>query len=96
MIDSETATSAQGFVVLAAARAAEDGKSLEEVVETAETIKRKVNVVVLLDTVRHVYRSGRVPKIAAQAASVLNIHPIFTISKSVHYATAARRKPELI
>jgi DegV family protein with EDD domain len=42
----------------------------------------------LLDTVKYVYRSGRVPRIAAQAGSILNIKPIFTIKGSVHFATA--------
>jgi DegV family protein with EDD domain len=92
ILDSETATSAQGFVALAAARAAEEGKSFEEVIEAAKQMRPRVNTIVLLDTVRYVYRSGRVPKIAAQAASVLPIRPIFTISGSVHFATAAASK----
>jgi DegV family protein with EDD domain len=92
VLDSETATSAQGFVVLAAARAAEQGKSFEEVIEIARQMIPRVNTIVLLDTVRYVYRSGRVPRIAAQAASVLNIRPIFTITGSVHFATAAASK----
>jgi DegV family protein with EDD domain len=94
IIDAGTAAAAEGFVVLAAARAAEAGKSLQEVLEAAESVKRKVQAVVLLDTVRYVYRSGRVPKIAAQAASVLNIRPIFTVSESVHYVTAAISKSQ--
>ncbi len=92
LLDSETATAAQGFIVLAAARAAEAGKSFEEVIETAKKIKQKVNAIVLLDTVRYVYRSGRVPKIAARAASVLSIRPIFTVNVTVNFATAVRSK----
>ena len=91
-MDSETATSAQGFIALAAARAAEEGKSFEEVIEVARQMRPRVNTIVLLDTVRYVYRSGRVPKIAAQAASVLPIRPIFTIAGSVDLATAAASK----
>ena len=92
VIDSETATAAQGLIVLAAARAANSGKSFREVIDIARNIKKKVHALVLLDTVRYVYRSGRVPKIAAQAASVLNIKPIFNINGSVHFVTAARSK----
>lgn len=93
LIDSGTATAAQGFVALAAARAAIQGKTVDEAVEAALEVKRKVNTIVLLDTVRHVYRSGRVPRIAAQAASILNIKPIFTVAETVHFATAvATRK----
>lgn len=92
LIDSQTAAAAEGFVVIGAARAIQDGKGLGEVLEIANNIKNKVYTLVLLDTVKYVYRSGRVPRIAAQAASVLNIHPIFTISGTVHYATAATTK----
>jgi DegV family protein with EDD domain len=92
LLDSETATAAEGLIALAAARAAEAGKSFEEVIETAKQVKAKVNTLVLLDTMRHVYRSGRVPRIAAQAAAVLNIRPIFTVNGSVHFVTAVRSR----
>ena len=39
VMDSQTVTAAEGFVALAAARAAEEGKSLPEVLEAAETVK---------------------------------------------------------
>jgi DegV family protein with EDD domain len=92
IIDSETATSAEGFVALAAARAVQAGASFEEVIRIAQQVKYKVQTIVLLDTVRYVYRSGRVPRIAAQAASVLNIRPIFTITGKVRFATAVASK----
>ena len=88
VMDSGTTTAAEGFIVLAAARAAEAGKSLEQVIEAAERIKSRVHSIVLLETMRYVYRSGRVPKIAAQAASMLNIHPLFTVSERVRFVTA--------
>jgi fatty acid-binding protein DegV len=51
ILDSETATSAQGFVVLAASRAAESGQNFEEVVDAANKMKEKVHALVILDTV---------------------------------------------
>lgn len=92
ILDSETATAAQGLIVLEAARTAASGKSMAEVIEQARKIKEKVHALVLLDTVRYVYRSGRVPRIAAQAASILNIKPIFNIEGSVRFVAAARSK----
>ena len=92
LLDSDTATAAEGFIALSAARAVDAGKNLAQVVEAATRVKGKVNAVVMLDTMRHVYRSGRVPRIAAQAGSMLNIRPIFTVSGSVHFATAVRNK----
>ena len=83
VLDSQTTTAAEGFVALAAARAAAEGKNLAEVTKTAEEMRERVTFIALLDTVRYVYRSGRIPKIAAQAGSILNIRPIFTISSGV-------------
>jgi DegV family protein with EDD domain len=83
VIDSETVTATEGFVALAAARAAEKGKSLPEVIEAAEEVKKKVALVAFLDTIRHVYRTGRIPKMAALAGSVLSIKPILTVKEGV-------------
>ena len=94
VLDSYRATAAEGFVALAAARAAEEGKSLAEVVKAAEEMRDKVGVVILLDTMRYVYRSGRIPKIAARAGSILNIRPIFTVSGLVHFVGLARSKEQ--
>jgi len=93
VLDSETVTASEGFVALAAARAAEAGKSLAEVVKVAEQMKGKVTFLALLDTIRHVYRTGRIPKIAAIAGSVLSIKPILTSSGGlVKFAGAVRSR----
>ena len=80
VLDSETVTAAEGFIALEAARAAADGGDLAEVFKVADEIRSKAIFILLLDTIRYVYRTGRIPKIAAQAASVLNIKPILTSS----------------
>ena len=92
VMDSYTATSAEGFVALAGARAAEEGKSLSEVVRAAEEMRDKVNNILLLDTIRHVYRSGRIPKVASQAGSILNIRPLLTVCGPVKFAGVVRSR----
>jgi DegV family protein with EDD domain len=94
VVDSLEVTAAEGFIVLAAARKAAEGKSLDEVINTAEEMKVKVNFLVLLDTVRYVYRSGRVPKIAAQAGSMLNIRPLLSMSSGALCFKGAVRSRE--
>jgi DegV family protein with EDD domain len=79
VVDSQTVTATEGFVALAAARAAEMDKSLKEVVKAAEAMREKVSMVAFMDTIRHVYRTGRIPKIAALAGSVLSIRPVLTV-----------------
>jgi len=80
VMDSRNATAAEGFVVLAAARSAAEGKDLTEVVRAAEEVKSKATFLIAVDTLAHVYRTGRIPKVASQIGSLLNIRPILTIS----------------
>ena len=93
VFDSLTTTAAEGFIAIVAATAAAQGKNLPEVVKVAEEMRDKVDFVVLLDTIRHVYRSGRIPKIAARIGSVFNIKPILTSSSGlIRFAGAVRSK----
>ena len=93
VVDSQLATAAEGLVALAAAQAARAGKSLAEVVKVAEEIRDKVTFLAFLDTIRYVYRSGRIPKVAAVAGSMLNIKPVLTMSSGlVRFAGAVRTK----
>jgi len=93
VLDSRTAAAAEGLVVLAAARAAAEGKSLPEVIEAAEAVKEKVALFGVMETTRYVYRSGRMPKVAAQIGSTLSLKPIFTLSDGeAHFVGIARSK----
>jgi DegV family protein with EDD domain len=93
VLDSRTAAAAEGFIVLAAARAAEEDKDLIGVLKAAEEMRDKVDLVAYMDTIRHVYRSGRIPKVAAVAGSMLNIKPVFTFSSGTpHFIGAVRNR----
>jgi len=93
VFDSMTTTAAEGFIALAAAGAAAREDSLGAVIRTAEEIREKVGFFVLLETIRHVYRSGRIPKIASMIGSITNIKPILTMSSgSMRFAGAVRSK----
>jgi len=93
VLDSQTVTAAEGFIALASAQAAEEGRTFEEVLKIADDIRSRVNFLALLDTVRYVYRTGRIPKIAAQVASRLNIKPILSSSNGlIRFVGAVRRK----
>ncbi len=94
VIDSCSATPSEGMIALAAARAAAEGKDLPEVIQAAEKVKAKVGAIVLLDTIRHVYRSGRIPKIASLVGSALNIRPVFTVSGVVHFSGMVRSRKQ--
>lgn len=79
VVDSRTATMGCGFVALAAARAAAEGATLEDVLQAANAVIESVHVYGVLDSLRYVQRSGRVPAIAAVAGTLLDIHPLLFI-----------------
>ncbi len=83
ILDSKTAAVGEGLIVSAVARAATEGRNLAEVIEVAEAVRDKVSVVGIMETIRYVYRTGRIPKITARVGSILNIKPIFVISGGV-------------
>ncbi len=83
VMDSQNVIAAEGFVALAAARAATEGKDLVEVLRAAGEVRDKVTFVAFLDTIRHVYRTGRIPKIASRIGAVLNVRPILTSSSGL-------------
>ena len=90
VFDTLTATAAEGMVAIAAAEAATGGAKLETVFKAAENRRQIINAVVLLETIEHVYRSGRVPWIAAQAGSMLHIRPLFTLDSKINLCGVVR------
>ena len=79
VLDSGTATMAQGFVALAAARTAKVDEPLDAVLRTAEDVKSRVELVAMVDTLDYLAKSGRFPKVGAWAASLVGLKPILTL-----------------
>ncbi len=93
VLDSQLVTAAEGFVALAAARAAEAGENLAGVIKAAREMMGKITFLAFLDTIHHLYRTGRIPRIAALAGSVLNIKPMLTVSSGqVRFIGAVRSR----
>ena len=93
LLDSNNVAAAEGFIVLAAARAAAEGQSLAEVIKAAQAVQDKVNFLCLMETIRHAYRSGRIPKVAARIGSALSVKPILGFSDgAITFIGIARSK----
>jgi fatty acid kinase fatty acid binding subunit len=82
VLDSRACASTQGLVVMAAARAASQGKSMDEIAALAERTREKAGGIMMLDTLRYVYRTGRMSKVASRIVSVFNIKPINKITET--------------
>ncbi|MDK2981173.1 MAG: hypothetical protein PWQ55_1520 [Chloroflexota bacterium] len=79
VIDSQTLSMAQGYMVLAAAEAVRNGASLEAVIQAAEQTRGRVYLYGALSTLKYLTMSGRVSHIAAGMAGMLNIKPILSV-----------------
>jgi DegV family protein with EDD domain len=77
VVDSMTASMAEGFVAVEAARAASAGSSLEEVVARAREVVGRSRLLATVGTFEFLQRSGRVTKFQAYAATMLDIKPVF-------------------
>ena len=83
VIDSLTAVMAEGFVVIAAAKAAQAGSSLDEVMEVAHRNIKRVDFRAAFDTLEYLRRGGRIGKAQALLGSMLKVNPIITIKDGV-------------
>ena len=80
VVDSLSAGMGQGFVALAAARAIEEGRTFAEAVTRAESVSRRVRMLVTLDTLDYLAKASRIPQVAAFLGGVLAIKPIIEIA----------------
>ena len=76
VVDSRAAAGAEGLIALEAARIAHNGADLETVMSRVEELIPEVNLLAFLDTLYYLRRSGRVPRVAAWAGSILGIKPL--------------------
>ncbi|HHH42003.1 MAG TPA: DegV family protein [Chloroflexi bacterium] len=79
VLNSGMLTMALGWQVIAAARAARAGASLEEVVATVEALRPRVRLYAVLDTLEFLHRSGRVSWARAAMGALLRIKPIVEV-----------------
>lgn len=79
VIDSQQVYMGYGLMVLNGARAAEQGKSHDEIVKMIEGMKGKVQLLVLVDTLEYLQKGGRIGGAQALLGGLLNIKPILHI-----------------
>jgi len=79
VINTNTGSMAQGWVVIEAARAAMAGLSVEEIIARAKEISSKVKLLLTIDTLEYLQRAGRLGSLQALVGSLLKVKPIITV-----------------
>jgi DegV family protein with EDD domain len=91
VLDSQWAVMAQGFITIAAARAAQSGASLNEVLDVARHTMRRVDMRAAFDTLEYLERGGRIGKAQAFLGSLLKVNPIIGLKDGEVYPCARER-----
>lgn len=76
IVDSRSVSGGLGLIVMAAARARQDGASFDEAVALARALAQKVQVIAYIDTLDYMKRGGRVSAVTAMVGSILSIRPV--------------------
>ncbi|MBI5957770.1 MAG: DegV family protein [Chloroflexi bacterium] len=92
--DSQTISAALGLQVLTAARAAQAGYSVEQILPLLTNARAASNLLFTLEDLSYLVKGGRIGRVQYHVAQTLNIKPLITVSKSGDsigtYTTAGR------
>lgn len=79
MVDTRTATYGIGLMAVAAARAAREGSTVEEILALMDRLRDQMSLYFLVDTLEYLHKGGRIGKASAVFGTLLNIKPILSI-----------------
>ncbi len=79
VIDSKAASAPLGMAVLAAARAAQSGRTRDEILTMLEHLLAGTRTFFMVDTLDYLQRGGRIGKAQALLGTLLHIKPLLTL-----------------
>jgi len=79
IVDSRSNSMQLGFAAIVAARAAEEGKTLEQVKEAAENNIKRSRFLFIPDSLEYLKKGGRIGSASALIGNLLKIIPILTV-----------------
>ncbi|MFD1335676.1 DegV family protein [Oceanobacillus iheyensis] len=79
VIDSKCASFGHGLVVLEAAKLANNGATVNEIIEKADYHAKHMEHIFTVDDLEYLYRGGRVSKTAAFVGGLLKIKPLLHV-----------------
>jgi len=83
VVDSKTGAGGLGCLVVAAARAAEQGAGLNAVVGAARHARERLELLFCLDTLEYLRRGGRIGAAQAMLGTALRVKPLLTFGTEI-------------
>jgi DegV family protein with EDD domain len=83
IVDTPWLSMALGLLCIAAAQAAQAGKSRDEVVAAVNALIPKLNLIFVLDTLEYLKRGGRIGGAKALLGSMLNVKPMLQVENGL-------------
>ena len=80
VVDIRAAAGSLGRIVLAAARWAAGGRSLDSILASVDTLIPKVNLIDYVDILEYLVKTGRAGRLQAWTDSKLNIKPVMELN----------------
>lgn len=84
VVDSTFMTHAMAYQVIEAAKMIQQDKTLEEILERVEEVRKNSHLYVVVDTLENLVKGGRIGKGKAFLGSLLNIKPIANLADGVY------------
>lgn len=84
VVDSKYISRGLGFQVLEAAKMAEEGRSMDEILARLDEIRAATKLYVVVDTLENLVKGGRIGRGKALIGSLLHIKPIGTLNDGVY------------
>ena len=81
LIDSLGATYMIRILAEHGQKLADEGKTVEEIVEAMENLKSKIKVLAVVDTLEYLCKGGRVSKATAAIGEMAKVKPMITVSE---------------
>ena len=83
VVDSASVSMGLGLITIAAARLAKAGVGLSGVLEETLNAVNQIHIWAIFDTLKYVFRGGRLGKATSLLGSVLNVKPVLTMKDGV-------------
>ena len=79
LVDSTQVSMGMGWLVITAARAAQQGKELTEIIALVKDTIPRLRLIAVLDTLEYLQRGGRIGKVTALLGTVLKVKPLIQV-----------------